>query len=399
MRIHDFGKLPVVYQGRIKPFDTLARNTLRVISNKETVDDFTKYEEGKRRQPQIPAVRWLLDVMAGAPESNKHRVFRIDNLDVLETLGLPRRKGFRYALEEFQGKIPVLEAQLKETYELEEESRSFYQRKLIEVERRLRAARLIEVAFSRVIPPLPSQEMVESDQEAAGERITVIQRMLRNLPLLESELNRFQPPLAVPVASNEKDADGESKHWVAFSTAWNQKFGSDLKKQFEGVDMGIEGLDPSKAADLWDEMLLAYADGNTKTFNDSVAEYEKLLADETPENLDQAKVGFENFFNYSQPFKYCLVMYIHFVLAGRYRLGRFGSWQFCSYQSSRVLVARLHLCSPYACSRSSSVHFWSTTDHESIFIGRLHWLGGCWSWAHLGVALWASEVRNRDGNR
>ena len=40
----DFARLPVVYQGRAKPFDTLARNTLRVISNKETVDDYTKYD-------------------------------------------------------------------------------------------------------------------------------------------------------------------------------------------------------------------------------------------------------------------------------------------------------------------------------------------------------------------
>src|SRR5205085_2069730 len=51
-----FGSLPVVYQGRQKPFDTLARNSMRVISNLETYVD-----ENNNRQP---AIRWLLDLIS-----------------------------------------------------------------------------------------------------------------------------------------------------------------------------------------------------------------------------------------------------------------------------------------------------------------------------------------------
>ncbi len=75
-----FGRLPVMYEGRVKPFDTLARNSLRIISDKQTVKD----EHGKA----IPATQWLLDVITDNDAAMNYQIFRIHNLDVLEILGL-----------------------------------------------------------------------------------------------------------------------------------------------------------------------------------------------------------------------------------------------------------------------------------------------------------------------
>ncbi len=88
-----FGRLPVTYEGRVKPFDTLARNCLRVMSDRQTYRDENKEEQ--------PAIRWLLDVITDSEAAAKHQVFRISNLDVLNTLGLERRQGFRYSINEF----------------------------------------------------------------------------------------------------------------------------------------------------------------------------------------------------------------------------------------------------------------------------------------------------------
>lgn len=299
MRLHEFGALPVVYQGRVKPMDTLARNTLRIISNKETFDDETKEPSRlSRRKPQLPAIRWLLDVMSGAPEAKTHKVFRIDNLDVLETLDLPRRKGFRYAEVEFQDKIPELERQLEETRQLEPEARSFYQRKLLEVERRIRAVRLIEAAFARIFPPLPTEEEFNNNREEAMARIQQIKMLMSNSDRLQAMLERMQPPLAVPVESGND--------WLAFSTAWNVAYAAQYSP---------DEIDVPQATLLWDDMLRGYAASETKTFNDAVRDYRSLLAEETPENVNQSKVGFEHFFNHFRPFSYAKVLYIvSFVL-------------------------------------------------------------------------------------
>ena len=49
-----FGKLPVLVGGRIKPIDTVARNSLLIINGKQVV----RQESGK-----LGATRWLMDVL------------------------------------------------------------------------------------------------------------------------------------------------------------------------------------------------------------------------------------------------------------------------------------------------------------------------------------------------
>ncbi len=55
MQLEEFGRLPVVYEGRVKPLDTVARNVLRTVSDRQTFRD----ESGKSQ----PAIKWLLDVI------------------------------------------------------------------------------------------------------------------------------------------------------------------------------------------------------------------------------------------------------------------------------------------------------------------------------------------------
>jgi len=332
MKIHEFGKLPVVYQGRVKPLDTLARNTLRVISDKDRFEDHLNFNPDVDKKPKkLPAIRWMMDVMAGSPEADQHRVYRIDNPDVQTLLGLdPKRERFRYALNEFRDKIGALEAQLREMPK-EDEDRSLFQQKLVQLERRLRAQRLIEVAFGRVIPPMPTQQQLDANPEEAKQQVVRIQRMLMSLPELEKALKNFQPPLSIPLP--EADAE-EGREWVAFATAWNEKYGKEL---FEGLGIdtsnapNVPKFKSSKAAELWDTMLYSYADSKTKPFNDALAEYQQLLEDQQPAKLSSGKVRFEHFFNNFQPFTICNVFYVVafvLVLAG---------WLLSSFGALRVL--------------------------------------------------------------
>ncbi|TXT22047.1 MAG: cytochrome C assembly protein [Planctomycetota bacterium] len=93
------GHLPIVVDGRVKPLDTYARNMLRIISGGETFK--LEYDDnGKTKTRTEPAIRWLMDVFARPAEAKRHKVVRIDNLEVLKALNLDARKGFRYSLSE-----------------------------------------------------------------------------------------------------------------------------------------------------------------------------------------------------------------------------------------------------------------------------------------------------------
>ena len=68
-RLDDFGELPIVYQGRIKPLDTLARNTLLIVSDRDTFTD----RDGKKQ----PAIQWLADLVSGRTDNRRQKCRRL----------------------------------------------------------------------------------------------------------------------------------------------------------------------------------------------------------------------------------------------------------------------------------------------------------------------------------
>src|SRR5947209_6001288 len=108
-----FGEIPVAHLGRIKPLDTLARNTLRALTiNSESA----KTADGKR----IPATQWFLEVITGSKDSLKMPIIRIDSKEVRRIFDLPDRKGFYYAIEELQSHIAEFESQVKAAHKAAE---------------------------------------------------------------------------------------------------------------------------------------------------------------------------------------------------------------------------------------------------------------------------------------
>jgi ABC-type transport system involved in cytochrome c biogenesis permease subunit len=134
MQLQKFGELPIVDGGRVKPLDSLARNTMMIISNRQTFTD----DNGKTQ----PAIKWVLDVMthrlAQKPAAERYKVFRIENGQVLNLLGLPERPGsWRYSIEEFGGKMGEIERQAKQAHDLDPKQRDLFDTKIIELAQHL----------------------------------------------------------------------------------------------------------------------------------------------------------------------------------------------------------------------------------------------------------------------
>jgi len=86
-----FGKTPVLVGGRVKPLDTVARNSLLIIHSKQKL----RLADGGR----IDAMRWLTDTLFAAPVADQHPAFVIQNDEVLGLFGWQQsdRKYFSYA--------------------------------------------------------------------------------------------------------------------------------------------------------------------------------------------------------------------------------------------------------------------------------------------------------------
>ena len=307
----EFGKLPVVYEGRVKPIDTLARNALKKISNRETFVD----ENGKKQ----PATRWFLEMVARPDLASQRETFRIESLDVLQTLGLNRKKGFRYSLNEIRGEDEVREeldtfqrdaktARDKDTAEL-----NVYERKLLDTDNRFRRYTLLNAAFDPLpFPRFPTEAEFNKDQEEAIKRMMRIRQMMDAVPKSERALVEMQAPLAVPdLLDVDEDDEQAELEWTHYSTAMNRAYAQKLSD--EEINPAVLSL-----AAIFD----AYQKGDTETFNNEVANYQELLGDVPPGQLNTGKVSFESFMNQFAPFYYSIVLCVAaFVLAACAWLG------------------------------------------------------------------------------
>ncbi|MFM7070579.1 MAG: cytochrome c biogenesis protein CcsA [Planctomycetota bacterium] len=297
-----FGQLPVLEKGRVKPLDTLARNTLRVISNRETFLDAT----GKSQ----PAIRWLIDTITEkAPPSkpasssenepeivaNDYRVFRIENEDVLNLLGLERRKGFRYSVNELLAKIQAFDTKVEEAKARKAEDLTTYERKLIELDGRIRTFTLIKASFTPLsLPPLPTEEQFNANPERARAQLERIKRGLMQIPEADRQLVRMQPPRAVPF----KREDGE---WQPYSTAWN----------FDYLQRTLgQRQEPDEAVEAFTSVLVAYGNDNPREFNAALGNYESVLRRLRPELYNASLVSAESRFNKLAPFSWTAYTYV-----------------------------------------------------------------------------------------
>ena len=134
--LYQFAALPVMHDGRVKPLDSLARQVLLIISGKQTF--------GEQRGPKGPAVQWLLDTMAFRwsqatalkDTALRHKVLRIDSVEVLRTFGLePRPQYFKYSPLELTGNIEVLQQEVTRIRQMREADRplDLYDTKIMEL--------------------------------------------------------------------------------------------------------------------------------------------------------------------------------------------------------------------------------------------------------------------------
>src|SRR5947209_7263665 len=114
-----FGKLPVLVGGRVKPLDTVARNSLLIIHGKQEL----RLDDGRR----LSAMQWLADVLFDAPVSDQYPVFLVQNDEVLGLFGWEQSNRKYFSFAEFSPFLKQIEEQGDQADKLEGVQRSAFQ--------------------------------------------------------------------------------------------------------------------------------------------------------------------------------------------------------------------------------------------------------------------------------
>jgi ABC-type transport system involved in cytochrome c biogenesis permease subunit len=210
--------LPVLHEGRIKPLDTVARNTLQLLGNRTSVK-MPKPEDAPQGAPAglpagtVSATEWMLGMMAGADWVEHAPVFRIDAMEVADLFDLPRRKGYRYSHAELEPALPKLRKQLESMRDVPPEQFSFTQKKFSEINQKLMAYDLLRYSYETPRLPDPGE-----GEEARKELLVEMERIMQMARRIEAS----HPPAALPPkpaagATSPREGAGE---WQSLYPAW-----------------------------------------------------------------------------------------------------------------------------------------------------------------------------------
>jgi len=113
------GKIPVLVGGRVKPLDTVARNSLLIIHGKETL----LLANGD----EITAMHWLADLLFKPAAADEYPVFVIQNAEVLGLFGWEQSDRKYFSFAELSPFLKQIDEQGEQSDKLESVQRSAYQ--------------------------------------------------------------------------------------------------------------------------------------------------------------------------------------------------------------------------------------------------------------------------------
>src|SRR5260370_110854 len=128
--VREFGRLPVLLNGRIQPFDSVARNSLLQIRSTgeyplEIVASWKFWHHAKK----LKATDWLLQVMARPEEADTNRIFLVHHPELIGALKL-QDKGIEqhllryYSFEELRPVAQEIFKLVEPIFKREEEKRA-----------------------------------------------------------------------------------------------------------------------------------------------------------------------------------------------------------------------------------------------------------------------------------
>jgi ABC-type transport system involved in cytochrome c biogenesis permease subunit len=304
-----FGQLPLVFNGRLKPMDSLARNSLLEIRGTQTLDT-EPWKEWYQDQKIISANEWLINVMMNPAVADAWLVFRVDNSDLITLLKLPeansalQQDGKHYSWNQIAPSFDLINKENSRVQKVESAQRSAYEQAVSKVFDKLMLYEQLKNTVQPQDVPDWQQELTDYqtlipagvtavNAQQAGQKYdqTIFNTFANDLQQLD-DMSQLDAPLIVPPQNPSGD--------------W-QRVGVVLLNAAKGEKI-------SPAVPAYATMGDAFRKGDIAGFNAALADYRASLVPDFSGALHKASS--EVFFNQMEPFYAAIVIYVIAGLLG-----------------------------------------------------------------------------------
>ncbi len=335
----DFGRLPVLLNGRIQPFDSVARNSLLQMRDKQTAPiklHFSVFDPAKRGQ-LMTASEWLVEMMMDPALADTRKVFRLDNPELVDLLKLPAQDadkgedGKHYSFAQIKPLMGEINQQYDRITRIEQGHRTPFEKQVVKLQNALMLYQRLKVTLA---PPESSDLAAELAiyQKNLPASLAALEAMRAGKPydkaLVEAldqnyrnfeEMARYAYPLVVPPT----DPKVNREQWVSAGTNLMQSLG---------------GQPVSPVVLTYAKMISAYRQNQPEAFNAAVRDQDQFLRSAFAAEVSKGRHEFA--FNDFQPFYRAIVIYVFALLISLFGLACFSlpAWSDVLRRSAYYLV-------------------------------------------------------------
>ena len=322
----EFGRLPVTFNGRVKPMDSVARNSLLEIREKQTLNIepwkglFKPWNEWKpwwkpwrafNHIKILSASEWLANVMMNSAVADNWPCFRLDNPDLISLLKLPEKgdksDGKHYSWKQLEPMFDTLGKENSRVQKIESANRTAYENAISKLEQNVTLyARLKNTVQPADVTDWPAE--LAAFQNLIPSGIAAVQAQQSGKPYDQTSftafiacIERFQfmaglePPLILPPS-------GLRPEWRRMSDALLEA----PRPNGVAVDNFIRN---------YAKMAGALAAGRPDIFNAALADLRSQLEQSQAKAVGKSRA--EVYFNQMEPFYNAMIIYI---LAGLFAI-------------------------------------------------------------------------------
>lgn len=296
----EFGQLPLTANGRVVPMDSLARNSLLAIREKQTVNT-EPWKSWNEKPVILSATEWLANVMMNPAVADNWPVFRLDNPDLVSLLKLPDKgaqsDGKHYSWNQLSANIDTFEKENVRVQKIESANRTAYENAIVKMHARL----TLYAQLKNAVQPADAQDWpaeLAAYEALIPDGVAAIKAQQAGKPFDQTNFNAFvgyiehfqfmanlEPPLILPPSG--------AREW---------------RRMGDALLEAPRGLALDKAVHAYAQMAGALDANQPAEFNAAVRDLRVELLAVQPKSLDKARA--EVFFNQMQPFYNAMVIYI-----------------------------------------------------------------------------------------